>query len=530
MRRSRNMTLRSKINILITLNILFVLVLVISAMFYIVANNQFKETGERALGVAKTVASLSQIVEGFEQSNPSLTIQPLAEQIRNNVGADAIVVSNMNLIRYSHTNPEEIGKHMVGDDNDAVLNGNESISQAQGSLGFSVRGKAPVFDGNHKQIGVVSVVILLNSVWSQLFVFLQKILIIGTAALFFGLLGAYWLSGHIKKQIFNMEPYEIAFVTQEQSAILDAISEGIIAINKEGNIVTCNKEAKKIMGMEDTELIGKSICDVLPTTRLPEVLDNGISQHDQPTIIGNTLVNANRVPVTLSGQVIGAVSTFRDKMQLNQIDDRLTDINRYVDTLRSQRHEYMNKLHLILGLIKISQYDQAKAIIQQINEEYQDALHFYLAKVRDSSVVGILIGKTHRARELGIQLNVDTESYIPDRCPYREIVVTLLGNTIENAFEAIQMSTEKNQKPTVTVFLKVEDDDLLIHVKDNGPGVDPAVKEIMFNDGATTKGDGRGFGLAYVFRLISNHGGLLTCDSTTEGTTIRASLPIRRNV
>lgn len=245
MSRFRKMTLRSKINMLVTLNILFVLVLVISAMFYIVADNQFKETGKQALGVAKTIAGLTQIVEAFEQSNPSLTIQPVTEQIRNNVGADAIVVSNMNLIRYSHSNPAEIGKHMVGDDNDAVLSGNESISQAKGSLGYSVRGKAPVFDGNHKQIGVVSVVFLLDNVWSQLFILLQKVLVIGMAALFFGLLGAYLLSGHIKKQIFNMEPHEIAFVTQEQSAILDAISEGIIAVNKEGNIVTCNREAKK---------------------------------------------------------------------------------------------------------------------------------------------------------------------------------------------------------------------------------------------------------------------------------------------
>ncbi|NOU97831.1 PAS domain-containing protein [Paenibacillus sp. LMG 31456] len=530
MSRFRKMTLRSKINALVTLNILFVLILVISAMFYIVVDKQFKETGEQALGVAKTVAGLPQIVEAFEQANPSLTIQPITEQIWKNVGADVIVVSNMNLIRYSHSNPAEIGKHMVGDDNEAVLKGRESITQAKGSLGYSVRGKAPIFDGNHKQIGLVSVVFLLDSVWSQLFVLFEKVLVIGAAALIFGLIGAYLLSGHIKKQIFNMEPHEIAFVTQEQSAILDAICEGIIAVNKEGNIVTCNREAKKMLGKEDNGLIGKHISDIIPITRLPEVLENGISQRDQPTIIGNTLVIANRVPVTLSGRVIGAVSTFRDKMQLEQIDERLADIGRYVDTLRSQRHEFMNKLHLIAGLIQISEYDQAKAVIHQINEEHQDAIHFYLARIRDSAVVGILIGKTHRARELGIQLLVSPESYIPEKCPHREIIVTILGNTIENSFEAIQMSSIKIQSPTVTVFLKEEDDDLLIHVKDNGPGVDPAIKDTLFNDGTTTKGEGRGFGLAYVFRLVSNQGGFLTCDSSSDGTMIRISLPIRRNV
>ncbi|TDF95140.1 ATP-binding protein [Paenibacillus piri] len=530
MSRLRKLTLRSKINALVTLNILFVLLLVISAMFYIIVDKQFTETGEQALGVAKTVAGLPQIVEAFELSDPSLTIQPMTEQIRNNVGADVIVVSNMHLIRYSHSNPAEIGRHMVGDDNEAVLSGKESITQAKGSLGYSVRGKAPVFDGNHHQIGVVSVVYLVDNVWSQLFVLLQKVVGIGGAALLFGLFGAYLLSGHIKKQIFNMEPHEIAFVTQEQAAILDAICEGIIAVNKEGKIVTCNQEAKKMLEIGSTELIGKEISEVIPLTRLPEVLENGISQIDQPMIIGNTLVVANRVPVILSGRVIGAVSTFRDKMKLDQIDDRLADIGRYVDTLRSQRHEFMNKLHLILGLIKISEYDKAKAVIQQINEEYQDAMHFYLAKIRDSAVVGILLGKTHRAGELGIQLVVSPESNIPDNCPHRDIVLTVLGNSIDNAFEAIQSSAVKINGPTVTVFLKEEDDDLLIYVKDNGPGVDPAIVESIFNDGTTTKGEGRGFGLAYVSRLISNHDGFLTCQSTPEGTTIRVSLPIRRNV
>ncbi|TXK79114.1 sensor histidine kinase [Paenibacillus sp. N3.4] len=530
MGRLKKMTLRSKINALVTLNVLFVLILVISAMFYIIVDKQFRETGEKALGVAKTVAGLPQSVEAFEQTDPSLTFQPISIQIQKNFGADALVVSNMDLIRYSHPNPENIGKRMVGDDNEAVLNGKTSITQAKGTLGYSVRGKAPIFDGNHKQIGVVSAVFLVDNVWSQLFILLKKVVGIAAAALLFGLLGAYLLSGHIKKQIFNMEPHEIAFVTQEQAAILDAICEGIIAVNKEGKIVTCNREAKKMLGMEDMELIGKRISEVVPMTRLPEVLDNGISQKDQPTIIGNTLAVANRVPVTLSGRVVGAVSTFRDKMQLDQIDDHLAGIGRYADTLRSQRHEFMNKLHLISGLIKISEYDKAKAIIQQINEEYQEAVEFYLACIRDPAIVGILIGKTHRAGELGIQLHVSSDSYIPENCPYREIVLTILGNTIENAFEAFQMSAVKKDSPTVTVFLKEEDDDLLIYVKDNGPGIDPAVKESLFNDGITTKGEGHGFGLAYVSRLIYKNEGFITCESSPDGTMIRVSLPIRRNL
>jgi sensor histidine kinase regulating citrate/malate metabolism len=524
------MTLRSKINWLVSINIFFVLILLISSVSYMIIESAFRETGERALMVTKTVASLPQIVQAFEKQNPAQTIQPIAEGIRKGTGAEFIVVSNMNLLRYSHPNPDNIGKHMVGEDNDAVLKGQESITRAKGTLGYSLRGKAPVFDSNNHQIGVVSTGFLVRNIWGSLYSMLLKLMGIGIIALLFGLFGAYLLSRHIKKQIFNMEPHEIAFATQEQAAILEAIREGIIAVNSSGSIVSCNREAKKMLGMEDIDLIGKELSAVFPSTRLPEVLKDGIPQYDQSMIVGNTLVITNRVPVILAGKVIGAVATFRDKMQLDHMDQRLADIGRYVDTLRSQRHEFMNKLHLISGLIQMSEYDTAKEVIEEVNEEHHNAIQFYLARIRDSAIVGILVGKTHLAGELGIQLTVLPESYISERCPHREIMVTILGNTIENAFEAIRLSDVKITYPAVTVFMKEEADHLIIRIRDNGPGVDPAVRDHLFEDGTTTKGKGRGFGLWLISRLIFNVGGSVTCDSSTKGTLMSISLPMERSV
>lgn len=526
----RNMTLRSKIIWLVSLNIFFVLILVISAISYMVAESAFKETGERALVVSKTVAVLPDIVQAFSDRAPAKRIQPIAENIRIRIGAEFIVVGNMNTIRYSHPNPDNIGKRMVGEDNDAVLQGIESITQAKGTLGWSVRGKAPIFDHAHRQIGIVSTGFLVQNIWSSLYGMLLKIMGIGIVALLFGLSGAYFLSRHVKRQIFNMEPHEIAFATQEQAAILEAIREGIIAVNSKGRIVSCNREAKKMLGMEDKNLIGVDLAGILPNTRLPEVLKDGIPQYDQPTIVGNTLVIANRVPVVLAGRVIGAVATFRDCMQLAHMDQRLADISRYIDTLRSQRHEFMNKLHLISGLIKMSEYETAREVIEEVNEAYQKAMEFYLARIRDSAIVGILVGKTHAAGELGIQLTVLPDSSVSERCPHREIVVTILGNTIENAFEAIRLAPVKIANPRVTVYIKEDADHLSLRIRDNGPGIDPAVKERLFEDGATTKGKDRGFGLSFIARLISNVGGSVTCDSSPDGTLISVSLPIERSV
>lgn len=522
----KNMTLRSKIVWLVSLNIFLMMFLMISAVFYLVIEDEFNDAGSHALTMSRVVAGMPQVIQAFKTQDPARTIQPIVEQVRTLSGAEFIVVGNMNLIRYSHPDPKKIGLRMVGEDNEIVLAGKESVTRARGTLGLSVRGKTPIFDADHHQIGIVSTGMLAVKVWGNLRSYFVKISAIGVIALLFGVFGAFLLSDHVKRQLFEMEPHEIAFATNEQAAILEAIREGIIAVNSSGHIVSCNREAKKMLGMENRDLTGRELKDVLPTTRSQEVLTSGIPQYDQPTIIGNTLAIVNRVPVILAGQVIGAVCTFRDKMQLDKIDQRMVDIGRYVDTLRSQRHEFMNKLHLISGLIQMSEFDMARTVIEQVNEEYQNAVQFYLARIRDAAIVGILVGKTHRAAELDIQLAVLPESAISEMCPHREIVVTILGNTIDNAFESITRSDALREgQPVVTVLMQEDEGRVLIEVADNGPGIDPVIREHIFEDEATTKGTGRGFGLSLVSRLVTNVGGTIDCDSSPQRTVIRVNLP-----
>jgi PAS domain S-box-containing protein len=343
-------------------------------------------------------------------------------------------------------------------------------------------------------------------------------------ALALGLAGSWLLSGHVKRQMLGMEPLEIAFATQQQTAILEAIREGIIAIDGQNRIVSCNREAKKILEIEDQDLVGRDITSVIPATRLPEVLRTGTAQHDQAAILGRSLVVANRVPVMLGGRIIGVVASFREKVDLDNLESRLAPIGRYVDELRSQRHEFMNKLHLVLGLLHVGDAEGAKQVIEQVSEDQRKAVQFYLARIHDPAIVGILVGKTHRAQELGIQLTVSEDSYVSGSCPHREAVVTMLGNTIENAIEAHRAWTGRPGKPGIVVCLK-EEEHLLVEVRDNGPGIPPETKARLFEQGTTTKGEGRGLGLAIVSRIVSAAGGSIACESGDQGTVLRATLP-----
>jgi sensor histidine kinase regulating citrate/malate metabolism len=519
--------LRTKINGLILLNTLFVLILFIVTLSLIMVHREYDEAGSNALAVAKTVADLPEVVHAFKDPHPASIIQPIVENIRKKTGAQFIVVANMNLIRYSHPNVSQIGKRMVGNDDKQVLLGHGSITQATGTLGLSIRGKYPVFDEQHHQIGVVSVGFLLQDLWKKLTSLILEIIGIGVIALIAGLIGAFILSGHIKKQIFNLEPHEIAFLTQQQGAILESIREGIIAIDTNGKITTFNREAKNMLIVETGDLIGKTITSILPSSRLTEVIDDGLSHFDQPMIIGNSLVVVNRIPVKLNGLVIGAVASFRDKLHLDQLDQRLDDIGQYVDTLRSQRHEFMNKLHLISGLIQMGEYDLIGNLINEVHSEQQNVLNFFLARVRDPAIVGVLIGKMHRAKELGIQLVITDDSIVTELCPYRETVLTILGNAIENAMEAIKTIEKDKHTMVISVHIKEEPNLLIVEVSDTGPGIDPELGDRIFSDGGTTKGEGRGFGLALVSRLVYRLNGMAVMNSSPEGATLQVNLPIK---
>ncbi|MDN4595008.1 ATP-binding protein [Polycladomyces subterraneus] len=525
---SKQMTLRTKINIFVLLIVGIVLILVVSALSYHIIQSRFQDIGNRALFLSKTIAAMPQIRDAFRTKDPSKYIQPLAEELRKKSGAKFIVVGNMDLIRYSHPNPSLIGKKMVGGDDNLVLHGKESITQAVGTLGLSIRGKSPIFDEQHHQIGVVSVGFLVQNIWKDIWATLKNLEIVAVIGLVFGFMGAHLLSGHIKKQIFNMEPFEIALLTQKQDAIMESIREGILAVDRQGKITACNQEAKRLIGLAPScEIIGQPIQSVVPNSRLPEVLEEGVSQFDQPMIINNTLIIANIVPVLLNGQVIGAVSTFRDKIELDQINQQLNDIGHYVDALRSQRHEFMNRLHTISGLIQMQEYDLAREFINQVNEEQQQLIEFFMSRVRDPAVVGIIIGKMHRAKELGIQLTVDRASRLLDPCPNREIVITILGNAIENAMEALTQMNDKNGKAAISVYINDQTDRLEIKVSDTGPGIDSELGPRIFEDGVSTKGENRGFGLTIVSRLVKKVGGTIAMVSASTGATLEVSLPKR---
>jgi two-component system, CitB family, sensor kinase len=498
----------------------------------IMETNLKHEIGSKALSVAKSIANMPNIQEAFQAENPAAAIQPIAESIRKQVGAEFIVIGNRNEIRYSHPNPKRLGQKMVGGDNGLVFKGESVISESTGTLGPSLRGKAPIFSQG-EVIGVVSVGYLQTDIEKEVSKIQKKIFFATLLILIGGLLAALLISLNIKKAMFGLEPKEIAWMYQEKHAILESIHEGIIAIDTDGRITVVNETAHKILRVpNETLLRGKRIEEVLENTNLLEVVRNGQAEYDKEMIIFGDVFLVNRIPIfNKKGDVIGAVASLRNKSELAQLLQELSHVKAYAEGLRAQTHEYSNRLYTLLGLIQLGSYKEAIDFISKEVDVAQGFIQFLMKEIPDPIIAGFILGKVSLASELKVNFLIDRESSFKE-IPHeisRDSLVTIIGNLVNNAFEAVR-ENEKDEK-RVSLFLTDLGKELIIEIEDNGKGIDTRNSKQIFKEGYTTKNtkSNAGLGLSLVQKAINGLGGYVTFSSNVgEGTIFTVAIPKSR--
>src|SRR6185437_2214138 len=103
----------------------------------------------------------------------------------------------------------------------------------------------------------------------------------------------------------------------------------------------------------------------------------------------------------------------------------------------------------------------------------------------------------------------------------------VLVNLIANAVAAVR-TVEEQRQPEIRINTWVEGPELFVSIRDNGTGIDPKIQSQIFDPFFSTKdvGEGMGLGLAVSHRIIENHGGSLSVNSSLgEWTEFRFNLP-----
>lgn len=486
--------------------------IIIGISFYFTMSDAIEQQiGNRALNIAVTTANRPDIKAGFEAEDPHQVLQPIAESIRKEVDAEYVVIGNHEGIRYAHPILNRIGQKMVGDDNErALLKGEAYVSKAVGSLGPALRGKSPVFNDDGVIIGVISVGFMMDDISTIFYEYTDNIAFIVLLAIGLGIIGSTILAKNIKKIMFGLEPEEIANLFTERSALIESVREGIIMVNAEGTITMLNPAAYEALSFpESKSLVGRSILEVLPNSQLPQVLQTGERQHDRPMIIRGKKTIVNRIPIMVNGKIAGAVSSFRLQSDIDQVAMELSQVKKYTEALRAQTHEYKNFLYTISGLIQLQSYDEALQLIHSETEAHQSLIQFITKRLQDPYLGGIVVGLFNRANELNVQFILDEDSHLMNLPSHLEknLFVSIIGNLVTNAFEAVENLPEEDRK--VRVFILDNGEEILLEVEDSGPGIAAESLPHLFKRKFSTKEKDRGFGLTKIHENVQDLSGTI---------------------
>ena len=476
------------------------------------------QIGKRALQVSRTVAQIPLVKQQIVKEHPEGHLQTLAEQIRREVGAEFIVIGNRDGIRFSHPKTDRLGKKMVGGDNAPALERGESyVSRAVGTLGPSIRGKVPIFAEDGSIIGVVSVGYLQENVRGIIYDQQLKVGALEGVLVVFGILGAVSISNRFKRAIFGLEPEQIARLLTERETIIDSIREGIVAIDREAKVTVVNRQAIDILGKDsEAQVIGQPIRDVLPGAKLSRILSGGEQRHDQELEVNDVIMLINTVPMLEKGEIIGAVASFRRRDELDILAKQFSQVKGYSEMLRAQTHEYSNKLHTIAGLIQTDHNREALELICQETAGYQGLIAFLAKAVPYPVLAAFIIGKYNHAQELRIEFEIDPDSQLKDVPSElsREKLVTILGNLIDNAFDA---ALQGENQTKVKLSMTDAGNDLVFEIEDSGTGIPTERSEQIFKRGFTTKQNDRGQGLYLVEKALKDLGGQITLGNSDLG-------------
>jgi two-component system CitB family sensor kinase len=485
---------------------------------------------EQATGIAVTLGRVPEVARAVQDGDPGHVLARLGEQVRAGTKASYVVIIDRDGIRHSHPHGSLIGRPI--EEPVAALDGRVHTGIDEGSLGRSANARAPIVDASGRPVGEVSVGILESEVNVRLNAEVLDIALYSAIALALGVAASLLLARTIKRVTFGVEPSEIAALMQEREAMLHGIREGVLAVDAKGAINVLNDEARGLLGLEGARL-GQRVEEVLPPGRLRRVVAGEVEGSDLVAVTDEHLLVLNRRPVTVAGHNAGWVVTIRDRTELEALLRQLDSMEGLSTALRAQEHEFSNRLHVLSVLLELGEVEEATRYSSQLQSETTMASEEIRARVGSPVVAALLLAKSTIASERDVVVRLDPASRIEAAQVEDLPVVTVLGNLIDNAVDAVAddpRTVGASPRGGVTVSLTCVDGTVLMSVVDTGPGIPAERLADVFVDGYSTKEPRgamrRGVGLALVHRLVTRAGGTITASSPGGGR-FDVTLPVR---
>ncbi len=427
---------------------------------------------------------------------------------------DVISVVNKDGIRIYHSNHSLIGTKYDGNMPDFISNtdGYYAVDES-GPSGNQRRAYAAVYNEDGEYVGVVMAIMLMKNIKTETAQMLFIFLLITVVAILIELIIAGQLSGKVKKSLMGYEPDVFTAMYKMRDNILETLAEGILAFDTNGVIQFANESAiRMLFDHPMNNLVGQSV-DIIGDDILSRNIKNGNKERNINLAKADIILDC--VPIKEDGKTVGTVAILHNRAEYTKLMEELSGTRYLVDSMRANNHDFTNKLHVILGLIQMEMYEDASSYIQNITMVQRENISKVMNAVSVPAVAALLIGKIARASELNVNFVLREGCYYSasDMNLPAEMLITVIGNLLDNAFDAMNDSADYKKHKELMFGIYSKHGAVLITVDDTGSGIKKEDMERIFENGFSTKGEGRGTGLHQVKSMVENFGGKITVES-----------------
>lgn len=475
----------------------------------------------RATAIAASVAGLPRVVAAVRARDPRDSVAMLAAAVRRSTGALFVAVTDAS--GYDLADPQ---RYATGDPVPGLVHVplHASSGVESGPHRQTAFGSVPVGTRAHP-IGLVTVGLAMHGL---------GVPVVGSSgALLLGLIGAVavgllvvWILHHrLRRDTFGVSLRDLTSMVQEREAMLHGIREGVLGIGPDERVHFLNDEAARLLRLPAGS-VGRRLEEVFPIGRMRDALSGRLAGVDQPVVddTGRVLM-VSHITVQVDGRDLGAVVTIRDRTEPESLRRELDDVIGLTDALRAQAHEFSNRVHTLAGLISLERFEEAMAFIDEMSRVRTAMADSVVERVGHPVLAALIMAKMAVAEERGIDLHLSPASRIDGQVADPGDLVTILGNLVDNALDAVGAGTDE---AWVEIRLSSVEQTLFCEVADSGPGVPTPDRISIFADGYTTKcspsGARRGLGLALVHKLVTRRGGIVSVEREV-GATFRVRLP-----
>ncbi|QCU77133.1 PAS domain-containing protein [Citricoccus sp. SGAir0253] len=488
--------------------------------------------------VATEIAAHPEVIAAVNAPDAVERIQPIAHLAERAAGVAFVVVVDRDGLRVAHPDPELIGRP-VSSDHGPILSGETFRGVEEGPVGVTLRSKVPIRDGD-TVVGSVSVGILQSDIRADLLEVVLGFAPWVLAAAGLGTAGAALASRYVRRRIYGAEPEEMAALQQSRQALLHSVGDGVIGVDGHGTVTLANDEARRLLGVTG-DVEGRPAAEVLEPD-VAALLVSPAAPEDTPGFVlaGERILLARVRPTVAAGRRIGRTLTLQDRTELESSLRELEGQRGLTEALRSQTHEFSNRLHVISGLLSLGEAGEAQEYIASLTGAVGGPGR---AELGDASLSALVGAKAAAAREAGVELEVapetadgdggagalgsggDGEGAGPGEAPACAVepgwkadddALTVVANLLTNAIEAA------GDGGRVRLAVRAGERGVAVTVDDSGPGLDPAAVDRLFRWGESTKQGagpvgGRGVGLALVDRIVRRRRGRVVVGTSPLG-------------